>query len=129
MRTIPILSILIAFAIADGRTIRGGKRESRVRGIRDAVRRCYFMFNEFEECMTNYTDCSQEREDYFKCLCQDCDLSFTENSEESNIETREAITSTSNVTSSSFGTALFAQICHASPDSNVLISPLSGKYR
>ncbi|KAL7489639.1 hypothetical protein ACHAW6_015311 [Cyclotella cf. meneghiniana] len=125
MRTIPILSILMAFAIADGRTLRGAKRESRMRGIKDAVRRCYFLFNQFEECMTNSTECSQEREDYFYCLCQDCDWSFTENSEESTIDTRLAITPTSNVTTSSFGTALFAQICRASPNSNVLISPLS----
>ena len=129
MRTIPIISSLIAFAIVDGRTLRGAKRESRVRGIRDALRRCYNIFNEFEECVANTTDCSQQRQDYFNCLCQDCDLSFTENAEESTVETRAAITSTSNVTSSSFGTALFAQMCHASPDTNVLISPLSGKFR
>ena len=129
MRTITIVSSLIAFAIADGKTFRvfrRAKRQSAGLGIRGAVIRCYPMFNEFEECMTNTTDCSRERRDYFNCLCEDCDLSFTENPAESTIETHAVITSKSNATSSSFGTALFAQLCHASPETNVLISPLSG---
>ncbi|KAL3781790.1 hypothetical protein HJC23_009220 [Cyclotella cryptica] len=125
MRAILIISSLAAFAITDGRTIRGAKRDSTERGIRGAVRRCYPIFNQFEECMTNAADdCSREREDYFSCLCQDCDLSFAETSNDASTETRAAITS-SNVTSSSFGAALFAQLCDASPETNVLISPLS----
>ncbi|KAL7516476.1 hypothetical protein ACHAWX_001487 [Stephanocyclus meneghinianus] len=41
------------------------------------------------------------------------------------IDTSCATTSTSNVSSSRFGTELFAQVCQSSPETNVLISPLS----
>lgn len=130
-----ILSTLAVLQI-DGRTIRGAKRGKRKRGIAGTLRRCYPSFTEYEECLMDMEECEDLRDEYFECLyaydegdayLDGCDLSLTSSTTKTTDGKRSTLNSASNVTSSSFGTEMFVELCKANPSSNVLFSPLSGE--
>ena len=128
-----IVSVLLIFEMADGRTVRGAKRGKRKRGIVRTMRRCYAAFVDYENCLIDMDDCEDLRDDYFECMYTteeedaylDCNLSSTETTE--NPREDKSVSSTSGaLTSSSFGTQMFEELCKENAG-NVLFSPLSGK--
>ena len=81
-------------------------------------------------------ECEDLRDEYFECLYEydegdahidGCGVSLTSSATKLNDGKRSTMNSASNVTSSSFGTEMFVELCKANPSSNVLFSPLSGE--
>jgi hypothetical protein len=122
-----IISTLLALEVSEGRTIRGAKRTKRKASVVGALKRCYTRFTDFEECLMIMDDCEDLRDEYFNCMCGDCDPSLISSTEHSAAEERTAFLPSGNVTLSSFGTEMFIELCKTNPGSNVLFSPLSGK--
>jgi hypothetical protein len=122
-----IISTLLALEATEGRTIRGAKQTKRKASVVGALKRCYTRFTDFEECLMIMDDCEDLRDEYFNCMCEDCDPSLISSAEHSASIERTAFLPSGNVTSSSFGTEMFIELCKTNPGSNVLFSPLSGK--
>ena len=128
-----IIPTLLALEAADGRTVRGARRQGRKRGIVRAMRRCYDAFVGYEECLIDADDCEDLRNDYFDCMYTteegdvylDCSSSSTSTAEKDK-EDRSVLSTSSTVTSSSFGTQMFEELCKEN-SGNVLFSPLSGE--
>ena len=124
-----ILSALLALEVAS-KSIRGAKRATRKRrGVDKALKRCYPIFLEYEDCLMSayyQYDCEDLRNDFFECMAEEsdfnmnCGMPYSTNASQT-IEQKSS-------SSSSFGTEMFVQLCLANPRSNVLFSPLSGKF-
>ena len=120
-----IVSGLLALEV-DSKFIRGAKIRKR-QGVDKALRRCYPVFLEYEECLMSayyQYDCDDLRNDYFECMDEDSDSNA--NCDSSYFMSTSQTVERNNL--SNFGTELFTQLCLANPRSNILVSPLSGKF-